>query len=135
MRKLMGLIKTEKEYNLAMKRLMLLMDQELKPNSEAEAEFELLSLLIEAYERSLVPAVKPDPIEAILFRMEQQNLSRKDLIPYLGSLSKISEVLSGKRSLSLAMIRKLNQGLGISAEILLQESKTTKNNSREHAAK
>jgi HTH-type transcriptional regulator/antitoxin HigA len=63
-----------------------------------------------------------DPIEAILFRMDQQNLNKKDLIPYFGSLSKVSAVLSRKRSLSLAMIRKLHAGLGIPAEVLIAGS-------------
>lgn len=63
----------------------------------------------------------PDPIEAIKFRMNQQGMKQVDLVPYIGNKSKVSEVLSGKRPLSLAMIRRLNEGLGIPAGVLLQE--------------
>lgn len=114
------LIKKEDEYQSAMQRLLALMDHDLPPGSDEEAEFELLTLLIEDYERKIVPPVQVDPIEAILFRMDQQNLTRKDLQPYIGSLSKVSEVLSRKRPLSLAMIRKLHEGLGIPAEVLIK---------------
>jgi len=91
-----------------------------RPNSEEEEELELLSFLVEQYEEAHFPIDLPDPVEAIKFRMEQEGLSRKDLTKYLGSLSKVSEVLAGKRSLSLAMIRSLNDGLRIPAEVLLQ---------------
>lgn len=116
----MHLIKTEGEYQSAMERLLVLMDHDLPPGSDEEAEFELLTLLIENYEQKIVSPVDVDPIEAILFRMEQQNLTRKDLLPYIGSMSKVSEVLSRKRALSLAMIRKLHEGLGIPANILIK---------------
>jgi len=116
----MRLIKTEGEYQSAMERLLALMDHDLLPGSDEEAEFELLTLLIENYERKIVPPVDADPIEAILFRMDQQNMTRKDLQPYIGSLSKVSEVLSRKRPLSLAMIRKLHEGLGIPADVLIK---------------
>ncbi len=112
-----GIIKTEQDYNEALKRLSVLMDAE--ENSEEETELELLALLIEDYERKTIPEVTVSPIDAILFRMEQQGLRKKDLVPYFGSLSKVSEVLSGKRPLSLNMIRQLHKGLGISAEVLI----------------
>ena len=79
----------------------------------------LLALLIHDYERRTVPPV--DLIEAILFRMNQMDLTRKDMIPYLGSESKVSEVFSGKRRLSLMMIRKLHKGLGIPLEVPIKE--------------
>ena len=82
---------------------------------------ELLALVIEAYERTKVEPVSPDPIDAILFRMDQMNLGKKDMVAYLGSLPKVSEVLARKRPLSLAMIRKVHKSLGIPAEILLGE--------------
>ena len=72
----MHLIKTEGEYQSAMERLLALMDHDLPPGSDEEAEFELLTLLIENYEQKIVSPVDVDPIEAILFRMEQQNLTR-----------------------------------------------------------
>ncbi len=122
MKQQVRVIKTQCDYDAAIARLSALMDQELMSGSNKEAELELLALVIESYERSKVEPIKPEPIEAILFRMDQQNLSKKDLIPYLGSLSKVSEVLSRKRSLSLAMIRKLHSGLGIPAEVLIAGS-------------
>ncbi|PKL78137.1 MAG: transcriptional regulator [Candidatus Melainabacteria bacterium HGW-Melainabacteria-1] len=113
-------IKTEADYEAAMAQLMTLMDQEIAPGSEEENQLELLELVIGDYESQHYPAEKPDPVEAILFRMDQQNLTQKDLIPFIGSKSKVSEVLSRKRPLSLAMIRGLHEGLGIPAEVLIQ---------------
>jgi HTH-type transcriptional regulator/antitoxin HigA len=78
-----------------------------------------LALVIESWERSKVAPVSPDPIDAILLCMDQQKLSKKDLVPYLGSLSKVSEVLARKRPLSLAMIRNLHRHLDIPGDILL----------------
>jgi HTH-type transcriptional regulator / antitoxin HigA len=88
----------------------------------------LLATLISNYENQRFSFDLPDPIEAIKFRMEEQGLKQIDLIPYIGSKSKVSEVLSGKRSLTLPMIRSLHEGLGISAEVLLQEQKRTPTN-------
>lgn len=122
MKQQVRVIKTQRDYDAAIARLSALMDQELEGGSNREAELELLALVIESYERSKVEPAKPDPIDAILFRMDQQNLNKKDLVPYFGSLSKVSEVLSRKRSLSLAMIRKLHAGLGIPAEVLIAGS-------------
>ncbi len=113
------LIKTEAEYEIALTRLSDLMDKDIKAGSSLEDELDLLALVIREYERSKVAAPVADPIEAILFRMDQQGLQKKDLVPYFGSLPKVSEVLSRKRPLTLAMIRKLHTGLGIAAETLL----------------
>jgi len=113
------IIKTEKEYEGTLARIEALMDA--APGSPQEEELELLTLLVEKYEEEHFPIHLPDPIEAILFRMEQQGLEPKDLIPYLGSQSKVSEVLNRKRPLSLSMIRNLQEGLGIPAEVLLQK--------------
>ena len=82
---------------------------------------ELLLLLVETYEEAAFPIDLPEPVAAIRFRMEQQELKPKDLVPYIGSKSKVSEVLNGRRPLSLTMIRKLVTGLGIPAEVLLRE--------------
>lgn len=112
-------IKTQRDYDAALSRLSALMDQELLPGSNEEAELELLALVIEAYERAKVPTVIPDPIEAILYRMDQQKLKPKDLEPLIGSISKVSEVLARKRPLSLNMIRALHKGLGIPADVLI----------------
>lgn len=82
-------------------------------------EMEILVTLIEAYENKHYPIQKPDPIAAIRFVMEQNNLQPKDMQPYLGAQSKVSEVLSGKRSLSLTMIKRLHDGLGMPYTSLL----------------
>lgn len=112
-------IKTQSEYDAAIARLSALMDKDIATGSDEEAEIELLALVIESYEHSKVAPVVSDPIDAIIFRMDQQNLSPKDLVPLIGAASKVSEVLSRKRPLSLAMIRALHKGLGIPAEILI----------------
>lgn len=118
------IIKSERDYEEAMARLSALMSLDPKPSSKEENELELLALVIQDFERQTVPPVKADPIESILFRMNQMQLSRKELIPYIGSISKVSEVLSRKRPLSLPMIRRLNQGLGIPADILIEDVET-----------
>lgn len=112
-------IKSSDDYSHAIARLSALMTLDPEADSIEENELELLALVIEDYERKIVPATVPDPIEAILFRMDQMNLARKDLQPYMGSLSKVSEVLSRKRPLSLSMIRRLHSGLGIPADVLI----------------
>lgn len=113
------IIKTEEEYETTLERIDALMDA--VPDTPEGDELELLVTLVELYEEKVYPIDLPDPVEAIKFRMEQQGLKQKDLIPFLGSRSKVSEVLSGKRPLSLAMIRKIHNGLGIPAEVLLQQ--------------
>ncbi|WP_256663424.1 type II toxin-antitoxin system HigA family antitoxin [Pseudomonas sp. C27(2019)] len=114
------LIKSAQDHELAMARLMSLMDLDPQPNTAEADEMDVLALLIEKYEDEQFPIDTPDPIEAIRFRMEQQGLKNKDLVPFIGSASKVSEVLNGTRNLSINMIRKLSEGLGISAEILIQ---------------
>lgn len=116
------MIRTQRDYDAAMIRLTELMGSQLKPGSAAAEELEVLGLIIEAYEKTIVPEVKADPIESILFRMDQMNLTRKDLERYIGSASKVSEVLSRKRPLSLPMIRRLHEGLGIPADVLIRGS-------------
>ena len=112
------ILKTEDEYEAALARIESLMDAE--PGSPQEEELELLVLLVENYEAEHYPIDLPDPVEAIKFRMDQEGLTPKDMIQYLGSQSKVSEVLNHKRTLSLSMMRALNQGLGIPGEVLLQ---------------
>lgn len=114
------IIKTEYDYEAALKRVEALMDA--LPGSAEFEELELLTLVIKKYEDEQYPIDFPDPVEAIKFRMEQAGLDRKDMIQYLGSQSKVSEVLNHKRPLSLAMIRALSQGLGIPAEVLVQRA-------------
>jgi HTH-type transcriptional regulator/antitoxin HigA len=114
-------IKSEAEYEAALAHVAALMDAQ--PGSPEEQELELFSLLVEQYEQEHFPIAPPDPVEAILFRMEQEGLTRKDLTAYIGSPSKVSEVLNRKRPLSLSMIRALHKGLGIPAEVLVQETR------------
>ncbi|NKE72981.1 ImmA/IrrE family metallo-endopeptidase [Candidatus Manganitrophus noduliformans] len=115
-------IKTEKDYKEALELVEVLMDNNPSPESEEGEKLNLLATLIEDYETTVIPQSLPDPVDAILFRMEQANLKPADLIPYIGSRSKVSEVLSRKRPLTLSMMRALEAGLGIPAKVLLRES-------------
>ena len=115
-------IKSEDDYDVVLLRIEELMD--LEPTPEVIAEMELLATLVEVYESKVYPMPEVDPVDAIRFRMEQQGLMQKDLLPYLGSKSKVSEVLAKKRSLSLSMIRKLHEGLEIPFETLLGAEET-----------
>lgn len=94
-----------------------------EPNSPASERLELISVLVQAYERQKFPVEAPDPISAILFRMQEQGLKQADLAIYFGTKSRVSEVLSGKRPLTVNMIRSLSIGLGISAEVLVGVNK------------
>lgn len=87
---------------------------------------DILATLIDAYEAEHYPMDPPDPIEAIKFRMEQQSLSRKDLEPFIGTRTRVAEVLNRKRSLSISMIRRLHKHLGISADVLIQPTQKGK---------
>ena len=113
-------IKSETEYQEILAYVESLMDA--VRGSHEEEELELFSMLAEKYEQEQYPIMPPDAVEAILFRMDQMGLTRKDMEPYLGSQSKVSEVLSRKRRLSLSMIRVLHDELGIPAETLLRQS-------------
>ena len=111
-------IKTEQDYQDALQEVDKLIDA--KSNTPDGDKLDILVTLIEAYEEKKHPVLPPEPIEAILHQMESQELSRKDLVPLFGSRSRVSEILNKKRSLSINMIRKLQTGLGISAEILIK---------------
>lgn len=115
-------IKNEEDYKEALGWVEELMDKNPDPESEEGEKLSLLVALIKDYESNAFPESLPDPVDAILFRMEQQNLKPSDLIPYLGSSSRVSEILSHKRSLTIPMMRNLESGLGIPAKILLKES-------------
>lgn len=116
-------IKSEADYQAALARLTKLMDSDPAPGSEDENVLELLALVIQKYETEHTAPPSPDPVEAILFRLDQLGLSRKELITYIGSASKVSEVLSRKRPLSLAMIRRLHAGLGIPLDVLVMDAR------------
>lgn len=113
------LIKTDQDNELALARIEYLLLKNLTP--QQSDELDLLVYLVEGYEQEAFPMDLPSPVDAIKFKMDQLDLKQKDLIPYLGSKSKVSEVLSGKRPLTLAMIRSLYAGLKIPYEVLLQE--------------
>lgn len=114
-------IRTEADYRTALARAEAFFDapEEPDPDSEEGAYFEALITLIEAWERKHYPIAPPDPIEAIKFRMDQAGLSVKDLEPMIGRSNRVYEVLSRTRPLTLAMIRRLHKGLGISADVLI----------------
>ncbi|MBC7476240.1 MAG: transcriptional regulator [Candidatus Sericytochromatia bacterium] len=118
----MRLLKDEKNYRKATKKLYELFQiEDLTSNQELSDEFDILSLLVEDYEKKHYPIEYPtDPIEAILFRIEQMGLSKKDLVSILGYNSRVSEIISKKRKLTLPMIRKLNDKLKIPLESLVQ---------------
>jgi HTH-type transcriptional regulator/antitoxin HigA len=111
------LIKTEQDYNEAIQRIESLWGA--KKNSPEGDELDLLCTIVEAYEMKHFPILPPDPIDAIKFRMEQMNMTKTDMAKYLGSQSRVSEILSGKRQLTLKMVKSLYKGLKIPAEILL----------------
>ncbi len=115
------IIKIESEYLRALSRIEALMDS--KPGTSAFDELEILTVLVEKYEDARFPVDMPDPIDAIKFRMDQMGMDAKDLIPLLGSRSRVSEVLNRKRRLSYSMIRTMHSKLGIPAEVLLQDSR------------
>ncbi|MBN3888975.1 MAG: transcriptional regulator [Nostoc sp. JL31] len=111
-------IRTQADYQNALREIELLFDA--VPNTPECDRLDVLSTLVEAYEKAHFPIEKPDPIEAIQYYMDTRGWSRRDLELCLGSRARVSEILSRKRSLTLEMIRKLNQELGIPAEILIQ---------------
>ncbi len=110
-------IKTEQDYNYAICRIEKLWGA--KKDSPEGDELDLLVTLVESYELKHFPIAPPDPIDAIKFRMEQLGMTRADMVKYLGSQSRVSEILNRKRSLTLGMIKSLYKGLKIPAEILL----------------
>lgn len=114
-------IKNNQQYEEALSRVYMLMQKDTKPNSKESDELEVLSILVKEYESEHFPVSKPNPLEAIKFRIEQMNISEGELSEILGSRSRKSEILSGKRKLSLAMIRRLKDKLNIPAEILIQD--------------
>ena len=110
-------LKSEAEYKEALKKLNSVW--EAKPNTDEGEKLELLLLVIEDYESKHHPMPHLDPIEAIKYKMEEQNLNQADLVKYFGTKSRVSEVLNKKKPLSLKMIKSLYQNFGISADTLL----------------
>jgi HTH-type transcriptional regulator/antitoxin HigA len=123
------ILKTEQEYNEACERIYFLInntDKAIEPDSPEGEEIELLSLLVEKYEHEHYPVEAPSPIEAIKFRMEQMNLKQTDVAPLFGGKTRVSEVLNGKRNLTLKMITLLNRYLGIPLESLMSGNREIK---------
>lgn len=113
------IIRTEEQYRCYLDEVQALMASGVSLNSKQSDRLELLTILLEAYENTKYPVESPDPIDAILFRMQEKGLKRADLVPYFGTSSRVSEVLGRKRPLTVQMIRALSIGLGISAETLV----------------
>jgi HTH-type transcriptional regulator / antitoxin HigA len=114
-------IRSNADYEAALKEVEHLWGA--KPGSREGDRLDVLATLIDAYEAEHFPFDPPDPIEAIKFRMEQQNLTRRDLEEIIGSRTRIAEVLNRKRGLSIGMIRRLHERLGISADVLIRPSR------------
>lgn len=114
-------IRTDSEHRAALKEIERLWGA--KPGSREDDRLEVLVTLVHAYEEVHHPMDPPDPIEAIKFRMEQQGLTRKDLEAIIGTRTRIAEVLNRKRGLSIGMIRRLHDKLGIPAEVLIRPSR------------
>jgi HTH-type transcriptional regulator / antitoxin HigA len=110
-------IKTEQDYNNSIRRIEELWGA--KKDSLQGDELDLLVTLVESYEMRHYPIAPPDPVDAIIFRMEQMGMTKADMVQYLGSQSRVSEILNKRRKLTLGMIKALYKGLKIPAEILL----------------
>jgi HTH-type transcriptional regulator / antitoxin HigA len=115
-------IHSQADYKAALNEVSALIDMDPDVGTEQADRLEVLGALVEAFEAKHYKLELPDPIEAIKFRMEQQGLKPKDLQPMIGGLNRVYEVLSKKRPLSLQMVRRLNAGLGISADCLIREA-------------
>jgi HTH-type transcriptional regulator / antitoxin HigA len=112
-------VRTRLDHIAAVKRIEALMDAGVKPGTPEDDELEIWITLVDAYEAKAFPIDAPDPVTAIQFRMEQQGLSRKDIEPYIGSRARVSEIMNRKRQLTLDMVQRVREGLGISADLLI----------------
>ena len=117
-------IKSEKDYQEALQRLNELFDAKIGTPESDEAD--IIALLIDNYEDEYYPIEAPDPIEAIIIRMEEMQIKQVDLIPEIGGKSRVSEVLNRKRKLTVDMIRKLTIRLDLSANLLIKDYQLTK---------
>ena len=117
-------IRTQADYEAALGEIERLFNA--KPGTAEADRLEVLSTLTEVYEEKHYALPLSDPIEAILYHMESRGLSRSDLEPFIGSRARVSEILNRRRPLTMEMVRRLHEGLGISAEVLIQPYKTLK---------
>jgi len=115
------IIKTKQQYRRYLKEVDRLAPRDPDPRTPEGARLELLAKLVEDYEKERFRFGKPDPVEAILFRMEERGLRQKDIADIVGGKNRASEVLSRKRPLTLTMIRALHEKLGIPSELLIRE--------------
>ena len=115
-------IHTDEDYKATLKEISALMESDPDLGTPEGDRLDILATLVQAYESRHFPIDAPDPVEAIKFRMEQSGLTVKDLEPIIGRPNRVYEVLSRKRPLTLAMIRRLHRSLGIPAEVLIAES-------------
>jgi len=113
-------IRTEADYRAALQEVSALIDLDPAVDSPDGERLEVMGTLVQAYEAKHYPIDPPDPIEAIKFRMDQAGMTVKDLVPYIGSVNRVYEVLNYKRPLSLNMIRRLSEGMRIPAEVLIR---------------
>ena len=118
-------IHTDADYKAALRELSAYFDNEPEPGTPDGDRFDVLLTLVGAYETRNFPIDLPDPVEAIKFRMEQAGLTPKDLVPAIGQLNRVYEVLGRKRPLTLNMIRRLHENFGIPAESLIRPPKMT----------
>ena len=119
-------IRTEADYKAALKEISALMEHDPELGTAEGDRLDILSTLVEAYENRHFPMDLPDPVEAILFRMEQQGLKPKDLEPMIGQRNRVYEILNRKRPLTMAMVWRLHKELGIPAESLIRQPITPK---------
>jgi HTH-type transcriptional regulator/antitoxin HigA len=115
-----SIIRTDEDYENTLAEIEQLMEANVEPGTVEGDRLELLIVLIRAYESEHYPIPFPDPIEAIEYYMDSRNLTRADLEPFIGTRARVYEILNRKRPLTLRMIRKLSDGLGIPAHILIQ---------------
>lgn len=113
-------IRTEEDYKAALREVSAYFNEQPAPGTADGDRFEILLTLVEAYESKHYVIELPDPVEAIKFRMEQAGLTPKDLVPAIGRVNRVYEILNRKRPLTLTMIWKLHQKFGIPAECLIQ---------------
>jgi len=116
-------IRTEEDYKAALREVSAFFDNEPEPGTPEGDRFEVLLTLVEAYEARQFPIDLPDAVEAIKFRMEQGGLTAKDLVPAIGRLNRVYEILNRKRPLTIRMIWRLHDKFGIPAESLIRPSK------------
>ena len=114
-------IRTKKDYEASLRDIEQLWGA--KAGTSDGDRLDVLATLIDVYEAAQFPIDPPDPVEAIKFRMEQQGLTRKDLEPLIGTRTRVADVLNRRRNLSIGMIRRLHQQLGISAEVLIRPTR------------